>query len=113
VPVANQAVRAQAYIYYVSGASHHPQIVGTHWFQYQDEPTTGRSYDEKKLSDRICECGRHALRKRRPQIFSCATCLVSSRATDDRNVRRKCFFSGEHPLNAASQKSTQTGLRRV
>jgi hypothetical protein len=24
---------------------HHPQIVGTHWFQYQDEPTTGRSYD--------------------------------------------------------------------
>lgn len=45
VPVANQAERAEAYASYVSGALHHPQIVGTHWFQYQDEPTTGRSYD--------------------------------------------------------------------
>jgi hypothetical protein len=45
VPVADQAARAQAYFNYVNGALHHPQIVGTHWFQYQDEPTTGRSYD--------------------------------------------------------------------
>ncbi len=45
VPVANQAERAEAYASYVSGALQHPQIVGTHWFQYQDEPTTGRSYD--------------------------------------------------------------------
>lgn len=45
VPVADQAARAQAYISYVNGALHHPQIVGTHWFQYQDEPTTGRCYD--------------------------------------------------------------------
>lgn len=45
VPVANQAERAEAYTGYVNGALHHPQIVGTHWFQYQDEPTTGRAYD--------------------------------------------------------------------
>jgi hypothetical protein len=47
VPVANQADRAQAYKDYVLGAVHHPQFVGTHWFQWMDEPTTGRVYDEE------------------------------------------------------------------
>lgn len=47
VPVANQASRAAAYKDYVRGALCHRQIVGTHWFQYQDEPTTGRLYDEE------------------------------------------------------------------
>lgn len=47
VPVANQAERAAAYRSYVEGALRHPQFVGTHWFQYQDEPTIGRTYDEE------------------------------------------------------------------
>ena len=47
VPVENQAARAQAYQDYVLGALRHPQFVGTHWFQWQDEPTTGRVYDEE------------------------------------------------------------------
>jgi hypothetical protein len=47
VPVANQAERAAAYGAYVEGALRHPQFVGTHWFQYQDEPTTGRVLDEE------------------------------------------------------------------
>ncbi|HTL59260.1 MAG TPA: hypothetical protein VL361_26545 [Candidatus Limnocylindrales bacterium] len=47
VPVADQNARANAYIDYVRGALHHPQFVGCHWFQYQDEPVTGRVYDEE------------------------------------------------------------------
>jgi hypothetical protein len=47
VPVANQAERAEAYRAYVEGALRHPQFVGTRWFQYQDEPTTGRVLDEE------------------------------------------------------------------
>jgi hypothetical protein len=47
VPVENQSARAQAYRDYVLGALRHPQCVGTHWFQWQDEPTTGRVYDEE------------------------------------------------------------------
>lgn len=47
VPVENQAARAQSYKDYVLGALKHPQFVGTHWFQYMDEPTTGRVYDEE------------------------------------------------------------------
>lgn len=47
VPVANQQARAQAYKDYVLGALRHPQFVGCHWFQYQDEPTIGRVYDEE------------------------------------------------------------------
>lgn len=47
VPVENQSARAQAYRDYVLGALRHPQLVGTHWFQWQDEPTTGRVYDEE------------------------------------------------------------------
>jgi hypothetical protein len=47
VPTENQAARAQAYYDYVHGALRHPQFVGCHWFQYLDEPVTGRAYDEE------------------------------------------------------------------
>ena len=47
VPVPSQQQRAESYKEYVLGARRHPQFVGTHWFQYQDEPTTGRVYDEE------------------------------------------------------------------
>ncbi len=47
VPVESQAARAQAYTDYVRGAARNPAFVGCHWFQYQDEPTTGRAYDEE------------------------------------------------------------------
>ncbi len=45
VPVPSQAARAEAYRSYVRGAVANPQIVGTHWFKYQDESTTGRALD--------------------------------------------------------------------
>jgi hypothetical protein len=47
VPVENQAARAQTYRDYVLGAARHPLFVGTHWFQWKDEPTTGRVLDEE------------------------------------------------------------------
>lgn len=47
VLVGNQEARAEAYKEYVRGALRHPRFVGCHWFQYQDEPTTGRVYDEE------------------------------------------------------------------
>jgi hypothetical protein len=47
VPVADQNARARAYENYVRGALRHPNFVGCHWFQYQDEPLTGRVYDEE------------------------------------------------------------------
>ena len=47
VPVATQQARAEAYKEYVRSALRHPQFVGCHWFQYCDEPTTGRQWDEE------------------------------------------------------------------
>lgn len=47
VSLPNQEARAKAYRDYVEGALKHPQFVGTHWFQWQDEPTTGRAWDEE------------------------------------------------------------------
>lgn len=47
VPVSDQNARAQAYLDYVLGALRHPRFVGAHWFQYQDEATTGRVWDEE------------------------------------------------------------------
>ncbi|MCX8038412.1 MAG: beta-galactosidase [Candidatus Sumerlaeia bacterium] len=44
--VADQRERAAAYQHYVEGALRNPYIVGTHWFQYKDQPTTGRSDGE-------------------------------------------------------------------
>jgi hypothetical protein len=44
--VASQKQRSTIYQYYVNQALKNPQIVGTHWFQYSDEPYTGRSDGE-------------------------------------------------------------------
>jgi hypothetical protein len=41
---ANQAERGIAYRYYVENAAANPTIIGTHWFQWIDQPSTGR-YD--------------------------------------------------------------------
>ncbi len=42
----NQQDRANKYRDYVRGALQNPYIVGTHWFQYVDQPTTGRGDGE-------------------------------------------------------------------
>jgi hypothetical protein len=47
VPVPDQAARGKAYAAYVNGAVKNHSIVGCHWFEYQDEPTTGRAWDEE------------------------------------------------------------------
>ena len=43
---ANQQERADTYKRYVEGALRNPNIVGTHWFQYKDQATTGRGDGE-------------------------------------------------------------------
>jgi hypothetical protein len=40
--VANQHQRAATYRHYLHQALLHPHLVGAHWFQYGDQPTTGR-----------------------------------------------------------------------
>ncbi len=42
----NQQDRADKYASYVRGALRNPHIVGTHWFQYKDQATTGRGDGE-------------------------------------------------------------------
>lgn len=42
----DQQDRADKYSSYVRGALRNPQIVGTHWFQYKDQATTGRGDGE-------------------------------------------------------------------
>jgi hypothetical protein len=42
----DQQDRADKYRDYVRGALRNPSIVGTHWFQYMDQPTTGRGDGE-------------------------------------------------------------------
>lgn len=45
VSVANEAQRGAAYAHYLQAAASDPEIVGTHWFEYVDEPVTGRLLD--------------------------------------------------------------------
>ena len=45
-PVENQIQRGEAYRRYVRSALGNPSIVGTHWFQFGDQATTGRGDDE-------------------------------------------------------------------
>jgi len=42
----SQEERGVAYRYYVENAAADPSIIGTHWFQWIDEPSTGRSDGE-------------------------------------------------------------------
>ena len=44
-PVESQEARAAAYEKYVMSALNNRYLVGTHWFQYQDQATTGRGLD--------------------------------------------------------------------
>ena len=44
--VATQEQRSEIYQYYLKDALENRQIVGTHWFQYGDQPYTGRSDGE-------------------------------------------------------------------
>lgn len=45
VSVWTEAQRGEAYARYVHAAASDPAIVGTHWFEYIDEPVTGRLLD--------------------------------------------------------------------
>jgi hypothetical protein len=42
----NQTERAAGYRYYVEQCAANPAIVGAHWFQWLDEPVTGRNDGE-------------------------------------------------------------------
>lgn len=44
--VKNQEERGVAYRYYVENAAAHPAMIGTHWFQWLDQPSTGRNDGE-------------------------------------------------------------------
>jgi hypothetical protein len=46
VPVRDQQARAKSYEKYIGSALAHPLIVGAHWFEFGDEPTTGRGDGE-------------------------------------------------------------------
>jgi hypothetical protein len=45
VAAANQKARAAMFEDYVGSVLDHPALVGCHWFQYADEPLTGRTFD--------------------------------------------------------------------
>jgi hypothetical protein len=45
VPVPNQEARGEAYANYLRSVIANPNFVGAHWFQYADEPLTGRLND--------------------------------------------------------------------
>jgi len=47
---ANQAERAQMYAHYVESVAANPAFVGCHWFQYVDQPATGRPLDGENYS---------------------------------------------------------------
>lgn len=42
----SQEERGIAYRYYVENAAAHPSLIGTHWFQWWDQPATGRNDGE-------------------------------------------------------------------
>lgn len=45
IQATDQADRARIYKQYVQSVLDNPVMVGAHWFQYIDEPVTGRAYD--------------------------------------------------------------------
>lgn len=56
VLVADQAARARAYVGYVTSALRNPRVIGTHWFQYFDQPTSGRFDSENYQTGLVDLC---------------------------------------------------------
>ena len=56
VKVKDQAERADVYRSYMRGALLNPTFVGTGWFKYQDEPTTGRGLDGENYQISFVDC---------------------------------------------------------
>ncbi len=54
----SQLQRAKLYQVYVEESLHNPQIVGTHWFQYGDQPYTGR-FDGENYQIGFVDIGDH------------------------------------------------------
>lgn len=46
VPTKNQQERADCYKAFVTSCLKHPRYIGTHWFQWRDQPLTGRGDSE-------------------------------------------------------------------
>ncbi len=57
-PTASQEDRARAYRNYVTSALQHPSFVGTHWFQFGDQATTGRGDGENYQIGLVNICDR-------------------------------------------------------
>ena len=55
-PAADQRDRAEKYRRYVLGALRNPSIVGTHWFQFRDQATTGRGDGENYQIGLVDSC---------------------------------------------------------
>ena len=55
-PVESQEARAAAYERYVTSALNNPHLVGTHWFQYMDQATTGRGDGENYQIGLVTAC---------------------------------------------------------
>ncbi len=77
---ANQQDRAAKYKSYVRGALRNPYIVGTHWFQYKDQATTGRGDGENYQIGFIDVCD-----KPYPEIVQ--ACREVARGTRDGSSR--------------------------
>ena len=54
--VANQQERGKAYRRYVESALRNPFVVGTGWFKFSDEPTTGRGLDGENYQIGFVDC---------------------------------------------------------
>lgn len=50
ITVKSQQERGESYANYVKNILSEPAFVGAHWFQYYDEPTTGRSQDGENFN---------------------------------------------------------------
>jgi hypothetical protein len=55
IQVANQEERGKAYATYVKSALEHPNVIGVHWHQYSDEPTSGR-FDGEDFQNGLVDC---------------------------------------------------------
>lgn len=56
--VGDQCARGRAYRRVVEGALRHPLFVGSHWFQYRDQPLVGRGDGENYQIGFVDVCDR-------------------------------------------------------
>jgi hypothetical protein len=101
VAAEDQKERAALYRSYVESVVDHPAFVGCHWFQYYDEPLTGRSLDGENYNIGLVDVTDTPY----PELVKAAKAVHAEAYERRLNPRQTGRISPPGPVSSAAKRS--------